>query len=76
MQQTTVNGKREKTSTKECIMAYGPERLMWGSDCPYQLMGGHTYKASIAVVRDRLYGVSVMDREWMLRKTAERVFFT
>lgn len=61
---------------KDCIKAYGPERLMWGSDCPYQLMGGHTYKASIAVVRDRLDGVSVMDREWMLRKTAERVFFT
>jgi len=61
---------------KACIKAYGPERLMWGSDCPYQLTGGHTYKASIALIRDRLDGVSVMDREWMLRKTAERVYFT
>ena len=61
---------------KKCLLAFGPERLMWGSDRPYQLMDGHTYKASIALVRDRLDGVSVMDREWLLRKTAERMFFT
>ena len=60
----------------ELLKAYGPERLMWGSDCPYQLDGGHTYKASISLIRDRLVGVSVEDREWLLRKTAERVFFT
>jgi predicted TIM-barrel fold metal-dependent hydrolase len=60
---------------KDLIKAYGPERLMWGSDCPYQLEGGHTYKASISLIRDRLDGVSVEDREWLLRKTAERVFF-
>jgi hypothetical protein len=39
------------------------------------LEGGHTYKASISLIRDRLDGVSVEDREWLLRKTAERVFF-
>jgi len=61
---------------KELIRAYGPERLMWGSDCPYQLASPHTYRASIALVRDRLDGVSEGDREWLLRKTAERVFFT
>jgi len=60
----------------ELIAAYGPERLMWGSDCPYQLASPHTYRASIALVRDRLDGVSEEDREWLLRKTAERVFFT
>jgi predicted TIM-barrel fold metal-dependent hydrolase len=60
---------------KELIKAYGPERLMWGSDCPYQLDGGQTYKGSISLIRDRLDGVSVADREWLLRKTAERVFF-
>jgi predicted TIM-barrel fold metal-dependent hydrolase len=61
---------------KELLKAYGPERLMWGSDCPYQLLPGHTYKASISVIRDRLDGISEEGREWLLRKTAERVFFT
>jgi predicted TIM-barrel fold metal-dependent hydrolase len=61
---------------KELLRAYGPERLMWGSDCPYQLAAPHTYRASIALVRDRLDGVSAGDREWLLRKTAERVFFS
>jgi len=61
---------------KELLKAFGPERLMWGSDCPYQLAPGHSYKASIAVIRDRLDGVSEGDREWLLRKTAERVFFS
>jgi len=60
---------------KTLLRAYGPERLMWGSDCPYQLQGGHTYKASISLIRDRL-DVSVADREWLLRKSAERVFFS
>ena len=57
---------------KELVGAYGPERLMWGSDCPYQLPSPHSYRASIALVRDRLDGLSEDDREWLLRKTAER----
>jgi len=55
--------------------AYGPERLMWASDCPYQLGTGHTYEDSISLVRDRLDFVGDGDREWLLRKTAERVYF-
>jgi predicted TIM-barrel fold metal-dependent hydrolase len=61
---------------KQLLKAYGPERLMWGSDCPYQLQGGHVYKASISLIRDRLDGISEADREWLLRKSAERVFFS
>lgn len=61
---------------KSLLAAYGPQRLMWGSDCPYQLAAGHTYQASIALIRDRLDGISEADREWLLRKTAERVFFS
>lgn len=60
---------------KQLIRAYGPERLMWGSDSPYQLAPGQGYAASIALIRDRL-DVSVPDREWLLRKTAERVYFS
>jgi hypothetical protein len=34
------------------------------------------YDDMIPLIRDRLDGVSVADREWLLRKTAERVFFS
>lgn len=56
--------------------AYGAERLMWASDCPYQVQDGHTYADSIALIRDRLDFLTAEDKEWMLRKTAERVFFS
>lgn len=54
---------------------YGPQRLMWASDSPYQLVGNHTYSASIALVRDRLDFVSPEDRDWLLRRTAELVYY-
>jgi len=60
---------------RRLLDAYGPERLMWASDSPYQLGGDNTYEASIALVRDQLDFLSEGDREWLLRKTAERVFF-
>lgn len=55
---------------------YGADRLMWASDCPFQVEDGHTYAASIGLVRDRLDFLSNDDKDWMLRKTAEKVFFT
>jgi len=55
--------------------AYGPQRLMWASDCPYQLAPGNTYVDSIALIRDHLDFLSPEDREWMLAKTAKRVYF-
>ena len=54
---------------------FGPKRLMWASDAPYQMQGVNTYKASIALVRDRLDFLPKQDREWLLAKTAEAVFF-
>jgi len=54
---------------------YGAQRLMWASDCPFQVQNGHTYADSIALIRDRLDFLSAGDKEWMLRKTAERVFY-
>jgi predicted TIM-barrel fold metal-dependent hydrolase len=54
--------------------AYGPERLMWASDCPFQVVD-HTYRDSISLVRDRLDFLSAADKDCLLRKTAERVFF-
>lgn len=55
---------------------YGASRLMWASDCPFQVEGGHTYADSIALIRDRLDFLSSEDKAWMLRKTAEKVFFS
>ncbi len=55
---------------------FGAQRLMWASDCPYQVQDGHTYADSIALIRDRLSFLSAEDKNWMLRGTAEKVFFS
>jgi predicted TIM-barrel fold metal-dependent hydrolase len=55
--------------------AFGVERCMWASDSPYQVQPPNNYGASIALIRDLLNGISAGDREWLLRKTAEHVFF-
>lgn len=54
--------------------AFGPERLMWASDCPFQIVD-HTYADSISMVRDRLDFLSADDKDWLLRKTAEQTYF-
>jgi predicted TIM-barrel fold metal-dependent hydrolase len=61
--------------TKRLLAAYGRERLMWATDCPYQVNPGHTYADSVALVRDKLEFLSAEDKEWLLRKTAEKVYF-
>jgi predicted TIM-barrel fold metal-dependent hydrolase len=58
------------------VKAFGPERCMWESDCPFQVEGGHTYADSIDLIKSRLKFLSESDREWLLRKTAEKFFFT
>ena len=55
--------------------AFGAERLMWATDCPYQSEDGHSYADSIALIRDRLDFLSDSDKRWILRGTAEKVFF-
>lgn len=54
---------------------FGAKRLMWASDCPYQVVGGHNYADSISLIRDRLEFLSTEDKQWLLRGTAEKVFF-
>jgi predicted TIM-barrel fold metal-dependent hydrolase len=54
--------------------SFGPKRLLWGSDCPFQVLN-EPYEASIAVIRDRLSYLSLADREWILHRTAEELFF-
>jgi predicted TIM-barrel fold metal-dependent hydrolase len=57
------------------VKAYGPRRCMWESDCPFQVAEGHTYQASIDLVRTQLKFLSDDDRTWLLRRTAEEFFF-
>ncbi len=54
---------------------FGAQRLMWASDSPYQVQDDHTYAASISLIRDRLDFLTEEDRAWMLRKTAESVYW-
>ncbi len=56
--------------------AYGANRLMWASDCPYQLTAPNTYGDSIALIQERIDFLSAADKDAILRKTAETVFFS
>ncbi len=60
---------------QQVVKAFGPDRCMWESDSPFQVQEGHTYKASIDLVRQHLDFLSAEDRAWLLSKTAERFFF-
>lgn len=55
--------------------AFGPERLMWATDCPYQVEPPHTYEASLDLIRLSCSFLSESDRQWILGRTAESVFF-
>ena len=57
------------------IDSFGPERLMWGSDLPYQLNDGNTYGDAVALIRDEMQELSDTDRAAILRDTAAGVFF-
>ncbi len=61
---------------RRLVEAFGANRLMWATDCPYQVQNGHTYRDSIELVRSRLDFLTDDDRTWMLRKTAAQVFFS
>ncbi len=54
---------------------YGPKRLMWGSDCPFQVQDGQTYQASVGLICEHLDFLSSEDRDWLLSKTTESLFF-
>ena len=60
---------------KRVYDAFGPKRLMWATDCPFQAVGGHTYKDSIDLIKHGLDFLTDDDKQWLLRKTAERVFY-
>ena len=55
--------------------AFGAGRLLWASDCPYQVGPGHEYGAAIRLVREGLDFLSDHEKAAILHDTAERVFF-
>lgn len=60
---------------RRLVQEFGVERLMWGSDSPYQVASPHTYADSMALIRERLDFLSDSDRRALLHDTAERIFF-
>lgn len=59
---------------REVYAAYGPQRLMWATDCPYQVQQA-TYEDSLALVRDAFPEADAEARQWLLEKTAAETFF-
>jgi predicted TIM-barrel fold metal-dependent hydrolase len=59
---------------RQVYEAFGAQRLMWASDCPFQT-AEESYEDSISLVRDRLDFLTAEDKQWMLRRTAEEVFW-
>ncbi len=60
---------------RRLLDAFGPERLMWATDCPFQVNPEHNYLDSVELIRSQIDFLSQADKDWILRKTAEKVFF-
>ena len=53
--------------------AFGPKRLMWGTDWPVSKRHA-SYAQTLAVVRDAMTFLNRDDKRWILSKTVERVW--
>jgi predicted TIM-barrel fold metal-dependent hydrolase len=60
---------------RRLVAEFGSSRLMWGSDCPYQLQNGNAFKDSVDLIASRLDFLTPADRQAMLHDVAERLFF-
>jgi len=58
---------------KRLHAAFGPSRLMWGTDWPVCLTHG-SYKQSLTVVRDEMSFLTDEDKAWILSRTIERIW--
>ncbi|MBC7235640.1 MAG: amidohydrolase [Chloroflexi bacterium] len=52
---------------------FGPQRIMWGTDWPVCL-SKTTYGRTLSVVRDEMDFIAPEDKEWVLGKTALRLW--
>jgi predicted TIM-barrel fold metal-dependent hydrolase len=53
--------------------AFGPQRLMWGTDWPIVEERG-SYRQALTVVRDEMKFLNEEDKSWILSRTVERVW--
>lgn len=60
---------------EQVVQRFGTERLMWGSDCPYQLIKPHNYRESYEIINTEATFLSRSDKDNLFVKTAEEVFF-
>ncbi len=60
---------------QKVVKAFGPDRCMWESDSPFQVVDGNRYADSIDLLKKHLPFLSAADRDWLLRKTAQTFFF-
>jgi len=53
--------------------AFGPERLMWGTDWP-QVEGDCGYAKALRLYREEIKFLSDADRQWILHKTVKKLW--
>lgn len=58
---------------KRLYAAFGPQRLMWGTDWPL-VEERASYRQALTVVRDDMNFLNEDDKAWILSKTVERVW--
>ncbi len=58
---------------QEIFNAFGPKRLMWGTDFPHVLRKGG-YSQALQLVRDELDFLSDQDKEWLFSRTVQQVW--
>lgn len=61
---------------KRCYEAFGPDRLMWASDCPFQVENRHAYRPSVELIEKHADFLSADDRRKLLHDTAARIYFS
>ena len=57
------------------VDAFGSERVLWGSDCPFQIQAGNNYEDAVSLVARELNFLTPPDRTAILRDNAQRLFF-
>lgn len=61
---------------KRLVETFGSERLMWATDCPFQVENRHTYRDSFDLIAKHADFLTEAQKLHLLRDTAERVFFS
>lgn len=59
---------------KQVYQAFGGKRIMWATDWPVCLDQGATYPQTLSVVRDEMGFFDRDDMDWILRKTALKLW--